>query len=134
MKKLLSILSLSCVMLTGCAGVNWSNVGSDVIADVQAGTIAAADVYTAYQALNQNLSTANVTTGKLTVDKVLAAANAGATALNTPGLGTAVSDFVTSANKTITDLKATGATTPAIIKTVSSQGAATVTTVAAISQ
>lgn len=125
-----SPLLLAALMLAGCAGVNWSTVGSQLITDVQAGTVAAADTYTAYQALNQNLTTANVTTGKLTVGKVLAAAQAGSTALNTPGLATAVSDLVTDAQATITALK--GSPTPAVIAAVSQQGAATVSTIAAL--
>lgn len=126
------LLTLICLVLAGCAGVNWSTVGSNLIQDVRAGTVAAADAYTAYQALNQNLTTANVTTGKLTVGKVLAAANAGATALNTPGLSQAVTDLFADAQTTITNLQGTGATPKAIINAVSQQGAATVVTVAAI--
>jgi hypothetical protein len=130
MKK--KILLLTSLLLCGCAGVNWPAVGASLITDVQDGTVAAADVYTAYQALNQNLTTNNVTTGKLTVGKVLAAAQAGATAVNTPGLAQAVNSLVTDAQATITKLKGTGATTPAIINAVSTQGAGTVSTVAAL--
>jgi hypothetical protein len=127
LKLLFLILPLA---FYGCTGVNWSTVGASLITDVQSGTVAAADAYTAYQALNQNLTTANVTTGKLDVAKVLAAANAGATALNTPGLAQAVSDLVTDANATITELKGTPA--PAVINAVSQQGAGTVSTIAAL--
>jgi hypothetical protein len=131
--KFLKILALlPALAVVGCAGVNWANVGTSLITDVQAGTVAAADAYTAYQALNQNLTTNNVTTGKLTVGKVLLAAQAGATAVNTPGLSQAVIDLVTDAQSTITALQGTGATTPAIISAVSAQGAASVTTIAAL--
>lgn len=133
MKKLFKIATLGSLFFTGCAGVNWNTIGSDVIKDVQSGAIAAQDAYNAYNAVNQQLTTANVTTGKLTVAKVITAYTAGASALNTPGLVTAVGDFVNDAQATISDLKATGASTPAIIKAVSQQGAATVTTVSAIS-
>lgn len=130
MKKLFIIAST--LFLSGCAGVDWNTVGNAVLTDLTQGAIVAQDAYTAYNALNQNLTTANVATGKLTVAKVLAAAQAGSTALNTPGLGTAVSDFVTDAQATITALQAKGATTPATIQAVSQQGAATVSTVSAI--
>lgn len=119
-------------VLTGCAGVNWATVATDVVQDVKTGAIAAQDAYTAYQALNQSLTTANVTTGKLSVAKVFAAAQAGSTALNTAGLSTAVTDLVTNAQQTINDLKAQGASTPAIIAAASNQGASAITTVAAI--
>ena len=124
--------SLALTLITGCAGTNWSQVGSSVITDVQQGTVLATEAYAAYSAVNQQLTTANVTTGKLDATKVLAAATAINSGLQTPGLASAVTSFVSDANATITALKGTGATVPATIAAVSNQGAATVSTVAAV--
>ena len=118
--------------LVGCAGTNWSQVGSSLITDVQDGTVLATEAYAAYSAVNQQLTTANVTTGKLDATKVLAAAQAVNNGLQTPGLASAVQSFVSDANQTITALKGSGATTNKTIAAVSAQGAATVTTVAAV--
>lgn len=128
----LPLLILSVFGLFGCAGVSWSTVGSSLITDVQDGTVLATEAYAAYQGVNQNLTTANVLTGKLNPTKVLAAATAINSGLQTPGLATAVNQFVSDANATITALKGSGATTQATINSVSDSGASTVTTIKAI--
>ena len=117
------------LVLSGCA-TDWSAVGTSVIDDVQSGTVLATEAYAAYSAVNQQLTAANVTTGKLDPAKVLAAAAAINNGLQTPGLATAVLSFVGDANTTIKNLQ--GATPAAIATAVSTQGAGTVTTIAAI--
>jgi hypothetical protein len=126
--QLLPALLLPLAMF-GCAGTDWGQVESDVLTDVKDGTTLASEVFAAYTAVNQNLTTANVTTGKLDLSKVLAAAVAVNGGLETPGLKEAVAQFVADANQTITDLK--GSSTQSVINTISQDGAATVTAVAA---
>jgi len=131
MKTKLLISICAAFLISGCAGTNWQAVGQDLIADVEQGIVTAADAYTAYQALNQGLTSANVSTGKLSPEKVLAAAVAiRGTLQASPGLKTAVYTLVGDANSTIADLN--GSPPKAIIAAVSNQGAGTVSTIAAL--
>lgn len=126
MKKIVKISLLSVLGLTGCASVDWPSVGKDLVSDVQNGLVTAQDVYTAYNAVMQT----NVGTGKLDVNKVLAAAQAATTSANSSGLDTAVNNLVASANATITALLAKNAAPSAIVASVANNGATVVTDVA----
>lgn len=114
---------------TGCA-TDWKAVGTSVIGNVQSGAVLAAEAFAAYSATNAAFTNANVTTGKLDAVKVLAAAQAINNGLQTPGLKSAVIDFVSSANQTITDLK--GSPTPKVITALSDQAVGTVSTIQAL--
>lgn len=127
--KNIGLVALLSASLCGCA-TDWAAVGTSVITDVQDGTVLAAEGYAAYTAVNQQLTAANVTTGKLDAVKVLAAATAVNSGLQTPGLKTAVLAFVADANNTLNNLK--GSSTVAQIAAVSNQGAGTVSTIAAL--
>lgn len=124
--------------LIGCSAAQLAQVqtaGSALIADVAQGTVVATDAYAAYQSVNQQLTAANVTTGKLDVAKVIAGAQAINQTLGSPAtssLVTAANQFVSDVNSQIAAFKAAGATSPAAITTaVSASGAATVTAIAA---
>lgn len=129
---LAAFAALTCASLVACAGIDWPAVGSDVLNLVSQGGATAQEAYNGYNAVNQALTTANVTHGKLTVDKVVAAYSAGNAALNTPGFQASVKAFLSDANLLIADLKSKGASTPAIINAVAQQGASTVTTLTAV--
>lgn len=125
---LAALLSAS-LGLAACAGISWPQVGSQLLTDVQDGTVLATEAYAAYSAVNQQLTTANVTTGKLDATKVLAAATAVNSGLQTPGLATAVNQLVADANATIKTLQAANVATPTVINTVSQSGATVVSTI-----
>jgi hypothetical protein len=127
MKKKLLVLLVP-ILLTACA--QWPTVENDLVTDVQAGVVAASDAYAAYNAVEQNLTTANVTTGKLSIGKVLTAATAITQAAADPSLKTAVTDLVTDANKTISDALGKGETAQQAISSVAAIQAATISTVA----
>lgn len=109
-------------------------VGSSLIQDVAQGTIVASDAFAVYQSVNQNLTAANVTTGKLSVAKVIAGGQAITQTLGSPAtasLTKAATDLVSDVNDQIASYKAAGITAPsAITPAVSQQAAAAITQIA----
>lgn len=111
-------------------------VGASLVPLVQQGSVLASDAYAVYQSSNQNLTTANVISGKLSVSKVITGAQAilgsSTTAQASQSLLTAANTFVSDINGSIATYKAAGATAQATIAAVSQSGAATVASIAAV--
>lgn len=137
---LTATIGLFCLLASGCTSSQVSEaeaIGASLVPLVQQGVVTAADAYATYQSVNQNLTAANVITGKLSVSKVITGAQAilgsPATAQATQSLTTAANTFVVDVNNAIAAAKAAGVTSPtAITNAVSESGASTVTTIAAL--
>lgn len=112
------------------------SIGASLVPLVHQGAVVATDAYAAYASVNQNLTSANVISGKLSAAKVLAGAQAiigsSSTETASQSLITSVNTLVEDANSSIAAFKAAGATTDKTITAVSSSGAATVTAIAAV--